>query len=128
MASTNKSGKRIFLAPRTLCKNRAQSLRERGLHCSPSTKQHSPDVTSSLKELQHVEHVEASSEVLGEGGETTNVAVLNQSGEMLLILCYWPTAIGNNNLFDQFGFQILESKDARLLTTFTMEILSPEFA
>ena len=74
MASTNKSEKRIFLAPRTLCKNRAQSLRERGLHHSPSTKQHFPDVTSSLKELQHVE---ASPEVLGEGGETTNVAVLN---------------------------------------------------
>jgi len=74
MASTNKYGKRIFLAPRTLCKNRAQSLKQTLLHRSPSTKQHSPDVTSSLKELQHVE---ASPEVLGEGGETTNVAVLN---------------------------------------------------
>ena len=43
-------------------------------------------VTTKNITLGMYRNVEASREVVGEGGETTNVVVLDQSGEMLLIL------------------------------------------
>ena len=49
-------------------------------------------VTTKNITLGMYRNVEASREVVGEGGETTNVLVLDQSGEMLLILSRWPTA------------------------------------